>query len=80
MPLERELETFRRELPALLREPANRGRFAVIRADQVLGVFASFDAALEAGYDRYGLDPFLVQEVADPADPRYFSRNINRCH
>ncbi|HEY1381277.1 MAG TPA: hypothetical protein VGF55_31040 [Gemmataceae bacterium] len=76
--LDREWDTFRRALPTLLAEPANRGRFALVTADRIAGLYASFDEALAAGYDTFGLDPFLVQEVTDRAEPRYFSRNL-RC-
>ena len=46
---------------------------------EVAGVWTSFDDALEAGYERYGLDPFLVKEVVEYEEPRYFSRNITKC-
>lgn len=76
--LDRELETFRRELPNLLADPANRGQFALVGGTAVAGVYPTFDAALAAGYERFGLDPFLVKEVTEHEVPRYFSRNL-RC-
>jgi hypothetical protein len=76
--LEKELETFRRELAALLSDPASRGRFALVRGDSVAGVYSDFDAALNAGYEKFGLEPFLVKEVTEHEEPRYFSRNL-RC-
>jgi hypothetical protein len=76
MALEKEFATFQQELPKLLAEPGNEGHFALIHGDEVAGVYPSFDAALSVGYDRYGLDPFLVQEVTDRVQPQYFSRNL----
>jgi hypothetical protein len=76
--LERELETFRRELPRLLADPANVGKFALVHGEAVAGLYPSFDAALASGYDKFGLDPFLVSEVTEHEEPRYFSRNL-RC-
>jgi hypothetical protein len=76
--LDRELDTFRRELPALLADPANRGQFALVHGTAVAGLYPTFEAALAAGYDRFGLDPFLVKQVAEHEAPRYFSRNL-RC-
>ena len=76
--LDRELDTFRRELPTLLADPANRGLFALVRGPAVTGLYPSFDTALSAGYDRFGLEPFLVKEVTEHEVPRYFSRNL-RC-
>src|SRR4051812_25973271 len=52
--LEKELETFRRELSALLADPANRGQFALVHGDVIAGIYPSFDAALSAGYERFG--------------------------
>ena len=78
MALETELATFQRELPALLADPANRGTFALVHGESVAGCFPTFDEALAAGYERFGLAPFLVKEVTDHEEPRYFSRNL-RC-
>lgn len=78
MALERELETFRRELPNLLQDAAKRGQFALIHGDQVHGIWPTVDEALEAGYTQFGLDPFLVKEVTDRETPRYFSRSVTR--
>jgi len=76
--LEKELETFRRELPGLLNDPANRGTFALVRGEAVVCLYPTFEAALAAGYDKFGLEAFLVKEVTDHEEPRYFSRNL-RC-
>lgn len=78
MALEQELNAFRRELPALLSDPARRGTFVLVHGDAVAGCYPTFDDALAAGYDRFGLSPFLVKEVTDREEPRYFSRNL-RC-
>ena len=79
MALERELATFQRELAGLLADPAKRGKFALVHGDAVDSVWPTVDAALDAGYDRFGLEPFLVKEVTEHEEPRYFSRNITRC-
>lgn len=76
--LERELDTFRRELPRLLQE-GNQGKFVLIHRDQVDSVWDSLDAALEAGYDRFGLEAFMVKEITALENPRYLSRNVKRC-
>ena len=78
MALETELTTFHRELAGLLADPSKRGSFALVHGDAVAGVFPNFDLALAAGYERFGLDPFLVKEVTEHEEPRYFSRNL-RC-
>jgi hypothetical protein len=77
--LERELTTFQRELPRLLQE-GNRGRFALVREDNVHSIWPTVDEALTAGYANFGLEPFLVKEITDHETPQYFSRNVSRCH
>jgi hypothetical protein len=79
MPLEREMETFSRELPNLLSDPEKRGKYALVFGDRVDSVWPSVDDALTAGYDRFGLAPFLVKEIVEHEKPRYFSRNVTRC-
>ena len=79
MALEREIEVFERNLPDLLADPAKEGGFVLVGNDKVVGVYPDFDVALAAGYDKFGLTPFLVREVTEYEVPKYFSRNI-RCH
>lgn len=76
MALETELATFRRELPKLLADSATNGAFALVRGDAVTACFPTFDAALAAGYDRFGLEPFLVKQVVEREPPAYFPRNL----
>jgi hypothetical protein len=76
MALEQELETFRRELPSLLSDPVNRGKFALVNSGSVAGLYPDFDTALAAGYERFGLEPFLVKEVTDHEQPGFLSRNL----
>jgi hypothetical protein len=78
--LERELATFRRMLPSLLSSPGGPGQYALVHGDQVVGLYPTFDAAADAGYDQFGLSPFLVKQVAAHEEPKYFSRNIAPCH
>ncbi len=37
------------------------------------------ESALTAGCERFGLEPFLVQEITDEERPRYFPRNASLC-
>lgn len=62
MELDRELETYRRELPRLLEE-GREGQFVLIHGDTVDSFWPDEDAAYEAGCDRFGLQPFLVKQV-----------------
>jgi hypothetical protein len=79
MALEQELDTFRRELPQLLLSDETKGKFALIHADELAGTYSTFEEALEAGYELFGLEQFLVKQAVEHEKPRYFSRNL-RCH
>jgi hypothetical protein len=60
MALEKELESFQRELPNLL---AEEGKFVVVSGDQVVGAYTSYEDALKVGYEKFGLKPFLVKKI-----------------
>jgi len=58
--LKRELETYERKKADLL---AQAGKFVVIKGDDVIGVYESYADALKIGYDKCGLNPFLVKRI-----------------
>jgi hypothetical protein len=63
MALERELAAYRAALPGLL-AAGLEGHYVVVGGDEVAGAYPTYEVALGAGYDRFGLDPFLVKQVA----------------
>jgi hypothetical protein len=77
--LEQELEVFANQLPQLLKDEQKRGKYALVHGDKVDSVWPTVDEALQAGYDRFGLEVFLVKEITDNEKPQFFSRNVNRC-
>ncbi len=78
MALEKEIETFNRELPGLLEQ---QGKFVVIHGSEVIGVFVSYEDALKVGYEKCGLKPFLVKEIQAVEQVQCFSRNLDfSCH
>lgn len=76
MPLEKELETYKRELGGLL---DRAGKYVVIFGDVVIGVFGDYEDALRAGYEKVGLKPFLVKRIEAVDTIHYFSRDISPC-
>lgn len=66
LPIRTEMETLYHELPRLLSE-GHEGKFVLISGHEVAGVWATFEAALEAGYEKYGPD---AQFIAQPVDHR----------
>jgi len=76
MPLEKELSVYDANLIDLL---ASEGKYVLIAGDQISGTFESYDAALAAGYERYGLEPFLVKQITRAEPIHYFSRDLSAC-
>lgn len=66
--LEREQETYEREREYLLAE--HRGEFVLIHDGKVIDFFRSEGDAVDAGYRRLGLVPFLVKEIVEVERPR----------
>jgi hypothetical protein len=62
MARERELATYRRELARLLLG-GEVGRFALIHGDEVVSVWDTRRDAVQAGHDKFGTAPFLVQQI-----------------
>jgi hypothetical protein len=75
-PLEREWLTYLRELPRLLSE-GEAGRHALIRGDQVLSIWDTQADALQAGCERFGLEPICVKKI-DPRDPERWAYLVAR--
>lgn len=59
--LEKEMNTYHRELPKLKDQC---GKFVLIQGDRVLGAWSTFDDAIQQGYRECGIDqPFLVRKI-----------------
>jgi len=64
MALDMELQTYLKHRPAWVQE-GRVGSWVVIHGSDVLGFYSSFDAALEAGYERYGINEvFMARQIA----------------
>lgn len=50
-----------------------RGKFVLIKDDDVLDVFSSMDDALKVGYEKYGGESFLVKRIEDAEVPLNFT-------
>jgi hypothetical protein len=67
--LEKELETYRRELPKYIDQS---GKYLLIRDSEVLGVWSSYEDAIQEGYKTCGLNRFLVKKI-EPFEYAYFN-------
>ncbi len=63
MSLEHEQAVFQRELPRLLAE-GEQGRFALIHGAEVDSTWDSRRDALQAGHQRFGLEPFFIRQIS----------------
>ena len=52
-----------------LLEEGHEGKFALIHGDRVDSLWPDEDAGYEAGCERFGLEPFLVQQVLREEPP-----------
>lgn len=59
-PLAKEIARYNSELEKLL---CDEGKFALIKGDEKIETFDSYDDALKAGYEKYALEPFLVKKI-----------------
>jgi hypothetical protein len=61
-PLGREWNFLRRELPRLLAE-GHEGKFALVKNQEIVGLYPSDREAVEAGYAKFVLQQFLVHQI-----------------
>jgi len=71
-----ELAAYQRKLPELLGEA---GRFVLIKGDEVMGVFDSYQDAVTSGYARFELDSFFVKQIAAAEQIAFFTRGMEEC-
>ncbi len=70
-PLDREIARFNEALDTLLKD---EGKFALLCGDGNIDVFESHEDALKAGYEKYGLTPFLVKRITRFPEVLQFTR------
>lgn len=79
MALERELSTYAEKLAELL---SNEGKYAVIHGDEVQGIYDAYADAIRAGYEKNGLEPFLVKQISSVENIHFITRDLSAppCH
>lgn len=71
MALEKELNTYEMNKDDLL---ANAGKYVLIHVNKVAGVYDEYAKALEAGYQSFGVQPFLVKKIESVETVHHFTR------
>src|SRR3954447_6002107 len=61
-PIKAEWDLFRRERPRLLAE-GQEGRWVLIKGEEIIGPFDTYDEARNAGLARFGVVSMLVQQI-----------------
>ena len=77
MALEKELETYEKLLPSLV---SDQGKFALIQDSMLVGVYDSYNDALTIGYEKFGMQPFLVKKIMAIEEIQCFTRELVSCH
>ncbi|MCL5673787.1 MAG: hypothetical protein M1407_04125 [Deltaproteobacteria bacterium] len=71
--LKHELDRYKDNLETLL---VNEGRFVLIKDDDNFEFFDTYDDALKAGYEKYGVEPFLVHKISRIESTANFTRSL----
>lgn len=74
--LEQEIKTYEARKSELI--GTAKGKFALIKDDQVIDFFDSKPDAIRIGYERFGNVPFLVRQVLEVESPQNFTSNLLR--
>jgi len=76
MALEKELDTYNRYLPEW---SGHEGKYALIKEDEVVDLFSSYEDALKEGYKRFKLEPFMVKQISALQQAQFISRMYAPC-
>lgn len=70
-----ELETYEAKKKELL---DRAGKFVLIQGRDVVGVWETYDDALQTAYDKFGVDkPFLVKQIEVLDSIKYITRDVS---
>lgn len=58
--LKTELETYEQNKISLL---GKEGKYVLIQGKDVAGTWDTYEDALQAGYQKFGIQPFLVKQI-----------------
>jgi hypothetical protein len=72
--LKRELDTFEAHKADFAK---NAGAFVLIKDDEIEGTFDTYSDALKVGYDKFGVDVFLVKQISPAERILSFSRDFD---
>ncbi|HTA76757.1 MAG TPA: hypothetical protein VK791_06345 [bacterium] len=71
--LEKEIQTYQKELPNLLSE---QGKYVLIHNQDINGPYVAYEDALNIGYEKYKLEPFLIKKIEENETVFFLSRDL----
>ncbi len=74
--LKTEQETFYAHLASLL---PDIGKYVLIKGADIIGTYGTYEDALQIGYEKFKLEPFLVKRIAPAEQVSYFTRALVGC-
>lgn len=74
MALEQELKTYEANVD---KWTDHAGKFVLIRGEEVVDFFAAYEDAIKAGYQKFGLEPFLVKQINAVETAQCITRHIH---
>ena len=75
--LKKELETYDKRRPELIGD--SEGKFVLIHGEDVVGTWDTYEDALKAGYQQFGLAPFLVKQISGVEAVQFLTRDVPLC-
>ena len=72
--LKKEIETYEAHKVELIAE--HKGKFALIKDNQVIGIFSTNTEATYLGKESFGREPFLVKQILDMNSSEELSSNV----
>lgn len=77
MALEKEIETYKSNLAGLA---GSEGKFVLIQGEEIKGIFDTYADTIKEGYEKCGLEPFLVKQIQTIERVQFISRFVSPCH
>ncbi len=75
-PLAQEAAVYRRNLKDWAE---HESEYVLIKGEEVCGFHSSYEDALKAGYERFGLEPFFVKQVSAVEQAHHITRFVEPC-
>lgn len=75
--LQAEFRKYQDRLPSMLAK--HNGDFVVIKGDQPMHFFPTYEAALNWAYEAFGLDRFFVRRVTEDLAAAHYTRDLGPC-